>query len=330
MKKKLSIWEPIAQGVPSEDFIKILSKHFTHCLENNIDIVLDFFPEGPNLYENNIWGLIQNVCNSFDVDTSNIQIEICDFNAAYPCKVIKRQPYWFNALYKFPDLFDHTINPKIEKLFGHFVGRPSWDRLVLHSTIKQTNNSLFTFWQGKDKPASYQKTLQNIQKLYPKDYEKYKKILDATPHSNIKMKPVYKDFTTFPRNVYPLKPYYQKIFVDIVSETFIYDRTCFITEKTARPIVFRTPFIIMGGLGFLKILKELGFKTFDKWWPEEYDNYSGQERVKQIQQVIKLIQAKDNIEQIKNEMLPVVEHNYKHLMSRSWNQFAKKLGLNHV
>jgi len=329
MDKKLEIWLPVAQGVSSGEFTKILSKHFAHCLENEIPIILDFFPEGPNLYENNIWTTIKDVCKKFEVDTKDIQIEICDFNADYPCKVVRRQPYWFNALYKFPAMFDHTVSHNVEKLFGHFIGRPSWDRLILHCALKDTDNCLYTFWQGKDKPTSYQKTLYNIKKLYPDKYDSYKNILDKAPHSNTGIKPVYKDFITFPRNVYPLKPLYEKIFVDIVSETIIYDNTCFITEKTARPIVFKTPFIIMGGIGFLNVLKELGFKTFDKWWQEDYDNYCGQERIEKIQQVIESIQSIKDIEQIQNEMKQTVEHNYNHLMSRSWNKFAKKFRLNH-
>jgi hypothetical protein len=32
------------------------------------------------------------------------------------------------------------------------------------------------------------------------------------------------------------------------------------------------PFVVLGNPHTLKVLKSYGFKTFDKWWDESYDN----------------------------------------------------------
>ena len=32
------------------------------------------------------------------------------------------------------------------------------------------------------------------------------------------------------------------------------------------------PFVMVNGHGSISKLKELGFKTFDKWWDESYDD----------------------------------------------------------
>ena len=39
-----------------------------------------------------------------------------------------------------------------------------------------------------------------------------------------------------------------------------------------KPIYAQQPFIVYGNPYSIKHLKELGFKTFDKWINEEYDN----------------------------------------------------------
>ena len=86
----------------------------------------------------------------------------------------------------------------------------------------------------------------------------------------------------------------------------------FITEKTEKCFSAGLPFIIVSTPYFLKELKKLGFKTFDKWWDESYDleeNY--RKRVKMIVNVIEDINKKPYQELVKmyNEMIPTLKHN---------------------
>ena len=48
--------------------------------------------------------------------------------------------------------------------------------------------------------------------------------------------------------------------------------TIFISEKTWKPIMVGHPFIMVGNKNNLKFLKDLGYKTFDKWIDESYDD----------------------------------------------------------
>ena len=43
------------------------------------------------------------------------------------------------------------------------------------------------------------------------------------------------------------------------------------TDKCTKPIVSMQPFVLHAQVGALQYLKDLGFKTFDKWWDEGYD-----------------------------------------------------------
>ena len=47
--------------------------------------------------------------------------------------------------------------------------------------------------------------------------------------------------------------------------------TVFLTEKTARPLMWGMPFFLNAGRGSLNALRELGFETFSELWDESYD-----------------------------------------------------------
>ena len=64
----------------------------------------------------------------------------------------------------------------------------------------------------------------------------------------------------------------QKAAINLVVETAINYPYPFITEKTWKAIVYSRPFLIVGPPGCLKLLQSYGFKTFDCFWDESYDN----------------------------------------------------------
>jgi len=60
-------------------------------------------------------------------------------------------------------------------------------------------------------------------------------------------------------------------FVKLVCETRFCSQMPYFSEKTLKPIVVFRPFILMAPPGTLQLIRDLGFKTFDKWWDEGYD-----------------------------------------------------------
>lgn len=63
---------------------------------------------------------------------------------------------------------------------------------------------------------------------------------------------------------------YLECYWEIVPET-CHDHLQFFTEKTFKPIMAQTPFIIVAAPGYLDYLKSLGFKTFTGIIDESYD-----------------------------------------------------------
>jgi hypothetical protein len=105
-------------------------------------------------------------------------------------------------------------------------------------------------------------------------------------------------------------------FLNIITETLFDDDSIFLSEKTYKPIYLCQPFIIFGNPHSLKTLKQLGYKTFDKWWDESYDEELDiNDRFKKIICILEKIAEwdMDKCFSIKQEMQDILIHNYKHM-----------------
>jgi len=113
---------------------------------------------------------------------------------------------------------------------------------------------------------------------------------------------------------------YRDIFVDIVSESHVAGKTFYPTEKTARPMWLKKPFVIFASRDYLCYLRQQGFKTFNDFWSEDYDGYEGKDRYIKILAVIDQLSKKSNkqLEEMYWDMQYVLDHNYNLLKSQEY------------
>jgi len=114
----------------------------------------------------------------------------------------------------------------------------------------------------------------------------------------------------------------------IVTETNFYEDRIHLTEKIFKPIAARRPFILVSAPGNLKYLKSYGFKTFDKWIDESYDDEKDNDKrismiVDQIERLCKLTPAQLN--EIWNEIQLVVVYNHNHFYNEFKNIIIDEL-----
>ena len=115
-------------------------------------------------------------------------------------------------------------------------------------------------------------------------------------------------------------PFRRKSYVEIITEfTYKDDGLVSISEKLSQAILSKKPFIIVGDKNYLKVLKDLGFKTFNSRWSEKYDKLKGRERILSIVDTIEQIQKETPIEvdELNNivydeEMQSILDYNYTH------------------
>jgi hypothetical protein len=100
--------------------------------------------------------------------------------------------------------------------------------------------------------------------------------------------------------------------ISVVSEPIFADtdKAVFISEKTFKPIACMHPFIILGGKGSLRAIREMGYKTFNDFIDESYDELSTFERLDAIIKLLKDIDAIEDKLDWFESMRDVLEYNY--------------------
>ena len=127
-------------------------------------------------------------------------------------------------------------------------------------------------------------------------------------------------------------PYFNSYF-NIITESCWgpgYDNThpqkIHITEKVWKSIVTYQPFIVISSQSNLKKLKEWGFKTFEPWIDESYDDKKTyDERLSIIRsEIIRLCNmSRKELDKWYWEMSDIFEHNAKHFLKFIDNDFIK-------
>lgn len=109
--------------------------------------------------------------------------------------------------------------------------------------------------------------------------------------------------------------------VSVVSEASFSDEenTIFLSEKLFKPIACMHPFIVVGNRGSLKKLRDMGYKTFDGFIDESYDDLPNMKRFDAIAQaIIKIRDIKDKISWYEG-MREILEHNYR-ILEKNTNE----------
>jgi hypothetical protein len=101
----------------------------------------------------------------------------------------------------------------------------------------------------------------------------------------------------------------------VVTETIYFDKKLHLTEKIFKPIIAQRPFLLVAAPGNLAYLKSYGFKTFDRWIDESYDNEPDHYiRIEKITAELARLCAMgpSALEQMHLEMQEVLEYNFNH------------------
>lgn len=113
------------------------------------------------------------------------------------------------------------------------------------------------------------------------------------------------------------KKFYNNYFAEVVCETVFDYVYPYFTEKTLRPLLLKTPFIMFGPPGMLNCLKDFGFKTFGAYWDESYDLETQSDlRFFKACNIIKQLSmlSVEQCQTMYRDMLPLLEHNRRCLL----------------
>lgn len=239
---------------------------------------------------------------------------------------------WNDQRFTFAQQQNFTAEKKIEKTFGCFIGRSSWDRLLISSHLYHyhNNKSLLTYRNWLSNPSDManidlDRCLWHLSQTYALDDKnlhtlfEFLKALPLLRTDKAKGKSTFENYyneTTRKKSYAEILSWYNEIFIDIVCEKVVAGQSFFPTEKTARPLFCKTPFLIMSTKNYMHNLKRNGFKTFSKFWNEDYDQLEGANRVYAINKIIDEIASysQSDLTALLKQMEPILEHNYKTYM----------------
>lgn len=183
--------------------------------------------------------------------------------------------------------------------------------------------------------ASYVSNLADARETGLISHETLTEVVENLNKATFPLRIDYPDEQFIPNHSFQLSAVEQsqESFVYVVTETCYWERKCHLTEKIFKPIVSKMPFILVGCAFNLEYLKSYGFKTFDKWWNEDYDFIPDPvERMKAIGKLLESIcsRSEDELKQMLLEMEPVLEHNYNLFYSNEfldgcWNELINNL-----
>lgn len=305
------------------------------AMHNDKNIYITTCLEGPSLetltyrVRDNLLKLLDKLCEKMSYDPSRIEIETGNLieDAESNFQIISRNSAkeWFYG--------EHLSKIQISKVkkfkhhFGNFVSNSTYPRLLLASYLHTHHRGKTLQTYRRDPRAPGQAVDLDLDKLMFEcaDPDVLEDVASFVKHLPLELEQGLAEHPT--TNISAgedgasinstIMSWYGSFFCDVITETFFSGRTFFLTEKTTRPLLCRNPFVVHGPKNFLKHLRALGFKTFSRYWNEDYDHYEGYARCKMMYEVIGSIaqKDKDGLHSMHDHMGELLEHNRQRLLA---------------
>lgn len=325
----------------------LLAIHLYQCFLAGNKTVLNVTPEGSSCTGNGLYRHLDTFCETTGYSKGNITIRTGNMIEQHDQYAIEKDATaWFEVpiIQRWMRENNVTTGTAPVKHFGHFIGKSNWHRIwiaaVLHS--RYADKSFQTFNSGLNTQYVVHHDglvdfvgLEDLIKTNCDVLAEVIEFLKTCPRTIAEDQEAIKQCATYIKqdNHYPIQfpanlnvlNYYSDIFVDVVHETFVRDQVCFATEKTWRPIIARRPFITMAGVGHLANLRRLGFRTFNEFWDEGYDDCGMGNRVQQILTQLEIISCWDQttMTQKLHDMKDILDHNYQVLQTLTHSKIQR-------
>ena len=284
-------------------------------------------------------GILGDICKENNWDKNKFRFEtqnLIQDKSVWPGTTV---PYYNSVFLAGQEQPVQDLTKELTKTFGMLVNRSTWDRLLIASNL-----------YNEHKEISFQKYCNNLDNPMHMINFDFDRMLWQSSSAGILnetlLKKVFNFMCNLPmgQHVYEIlkgdqskivehatsesvTSFYKNFFVDIVSEKMITGKVLYFTEKSARPLMTMNPFITNASVGHLDGLRRLGFKTFSKYWSEDYDYQSGVPRINLIQELCAKLSklSRKEIEQMYDDMKPILEHNRLHYYTLSTDKIQHTL-----
>jgi hypothetical protein len=302
----------------------------TDAMYQDHDLLVDLNGEGPCATSLGLYAMLDNLCDRYRYSKNRIRIYTCNLIEKHdeyiivPCAPTKHIDKLQNMLGQ--ESIPIKNIDSTTKYFGNFIGHSSRARLAIASYL-YSNHRDKCFQTFHTTPTNEKhREFIGLEDMWLNNYKitHIENAVDFLKQTPMKYDPV-DDGPILHMKMYGILGAYSDVFLDMVCNTYISGRTFYMDEKLWRPIITKTPFLIHGPRNFIKNLRQLGFKTFDRWWDEGFSEDPPDYQVQEIIDILDNIAAWDltTMSRIYNEMKPVLDHNYKTFMNLTAQDFKQ-------
>lgn len=278
--------------------------------QNKSSVVITTNSEGICLETVGFYKILDFICATMNFDKQKVTIQTPNAEETHPeYRIHFTRNNWFERAKLF--VKDAPENKNIDYWVAAFFGKPNWHRLVLATWLhdKYPDRCLQTMHYNDS--SEVLRSTAGLDKLLVEAPWEIEAVSRFLSHCPLTLDEGFINPTIGEPTHYNILSLYPKFFVELVDETYVSGKSFFPTEKTLRPMMAMTPFVIMGPQGYLENLRRIGFKTFSNWWDESYDNLTMCDRVLAIKDLLSTIMgfSKNTLEQMIDDMREVLVHN---------------------
>ena len=289
--------------------IELLSAKLSDAMQKNLDITCRT-DEGFSFYENGFYTVLDRLCEYWNYNGNRITLETNNWKESHPVYSVKKSAY--STPIAGVNIPETTLEWTREKTYGIFLGRSSIDRLygiIKHRKFPFNNQGLSSFNQSIEGLE-----FRNIIHLMKHRNVAIEDIINIQPYSDIDSVRTIPIIPPYNSDVKIWQTVYKQIAIELVFETNQSESAFQVTEKILRPIAHKRPFIVVAPSGFLRDLKNIGFKTFDDYIPNWYDNFSGLDRVDNAFIVLQRLFQYNLFDNLLSSCYADIKHNYDRLL----------------
>lgn len=286
-------------------------------------VTIDLLEEGPCCESVGLNAILFNLVSCFGFDKDQYTILTSNQISSSP---FREKHNSFVELTHVQQLARNSaVEPSsLKKRFGIFISRSNWPRLLLASYLNTCYQDQTVMTYHYDPKSNYHSSNFGLEEMLNRNWNDVDVVLNF-----LKKLPICFEKQDYPilwhKQAMNLDRHYSELFCDVICETYFSGKVFFLTEKTMRAIINKRPFLVQGPTNFLKNLRLLGFKTFDAWWDEGYDEDPWDYRPQALKNNIDFIakQTPETIKQWYDDMQDVLNHNYKVFMQLTDDKIAK-------
>jgi hypothetical protein len=253
-------------NAPEAHNIKICDKVVNDIKSNKCKILVMFIRECLHSW-NNLNSIINSWIEKYDLPINSVVVSsgnywqkrlLSDNIISIPFSVWEKQMKYL--------FLEHAAK---EKLLDYIKSRPHRDKLFLCYNRRPRQhrvefvNELYKNGLLSDGYISLREDVdKNIKRKYDKEF------IDMLPLSFDNTRNLHINYSTD----LELNDY-KRTFFSVITETTNDEGEFFVSEKIFKPIISMHPFFVVSCKGFLKGMRDLGYKTFSEWIDESYDDY---------------------------------------------------------